>query len=637
MKRRSFIALAAGMVAMLYMGKGFLKVKTPKKVKGMKILYVGMDGLDPILMSAFMEKGYLPNFSKLAGQGSFRPLASSNPPQSPVAWTTMATGKNPGRHGIFDFIHRDNDYSLHLSILKEKKDMMAALTGVAYERPYTEKAFWELLAEKGIRSTVIRWPVTFPAEENEEYRLLAGLGVPDINGLIGRYTLFYTDEGMDLQDKSGRYVKLPYQDFIETALEGGRGLSGSPLKIPLSLRIDGNRKRLELQVQNNKWTASEGEWSPWMPIKFKIGFVKSLPAICQFHVKTIGPHLHLYATSIQFDPADPFLPLSGPRSYSKDLVDMVGTRYATLGMPEDTKALMEDALDDTSFLQQCSQTIDAQQKIFLRELASFDNGVLAFVFDTTDRIQHMFWRTLKNTGDIKDDHPIVQIYKYMDDVLGKVLPHAGPDTVLLISSDHGFSDYSWSIHMNTFLHEKGFLKLKGGATAMDRSGLLQAVDWGQTTAYSIGFNSIYLNRKGREKQGIVEDHEIAGIQSEVISALKQLTHEEKGEHPIENVYRKEDIYKGRHLQDAPELIVGPKAGYRFSWQTALGGVPEGEVFGKNDKKWSGDHCIDCNQVPGIVLSNRKIQKENPQITDIAATILKQAGVSAEELDGEPLF
>src|SRR5437660_1321023 len=74
---------------------------------GRRLVILGFDGVDPRLLSRWMEEGRLPHLKALAARGEFRPLTSTNPPQSPVAWTSFATGTGPARHGIFDFIERD--------------------------------------------------------------------------------------------------------------------------------------------------------------------------------------------------------------------------------------------------------------------------------------------------------------------------------------------------------------------------------------------------------------------------------------------------------------------------------------------------------------------------------------------------
>ncbi len=72
-----------------------------------RLIILGIDGMDPQLLRRFMREGKMPNFAKLEAQGDFRPLTTSIPPQSPVAWSNLITGMNAGGHGIFDFIHRD--------------------------------------------------------------------------------------------------------------------------------------------------------------------------------------------------------------------------------------------------------------------------------------------------------------------------------------------------------------------------------------------------------------------------------------------------------------------------------------------------------------------------------------------------
>ena len=68
------------------------------------------DGMDHERVETLaVNEGRLPNLAKLRAQGGFRPLTTSIPPQSPVAWSNFITGADPGVHGIFDFIHRDNE------------------------------------------------------------------------------------------------------------------------------------------------------------------------------------------------------------------------------------------------------------------------------------------------------------------------------------------------------------------------------------------------------------------------------------------------------------------------------------------------------------------------------------------------
>ena len=72
-----------------------------------KVVFLGMDGLDPKVIQTLIGRDRLPHMKALSARGCFSEIQSTNPPQSPVAWASAATGLNPGHHGIYDFIARD--------------------------------------------------------------------------------------------------------------------------------------------------------------------------------------------------------------------------------------------------------------------------------------------------------------------------------------------------------------------------------------------------------------------------------------------------------------------------------------------------------------------------------------------------
>ena len=92
------------------------------------------------------------------------------------------------------------------------------------------------------------------------------------------------------------------------------------------------------------------------------------------------------------------------------------------------------------------------------------------------------------------------------------------------------------------------------------------------------------------------------------------------------------------MSNAAELQVGMEDGYRVSWQTTLGGAPQGIVY-PNMKKWSGDHGgYDYATTAGVLISNRPVQRTTPSIMDVAPTVLKYFGVPIPgDIDGKPLF
>ena len=185
-----------------------------------KVLVLGMDGLDPRRVERMAQEGRLPTFEKLRQSGTLRPLATSNPAESPVAWSSLATGCNPGKHGIFDFIHRNpSGYVPYLSLLHEPRTSAVKKNGAhRFACPRSVQGFWRMTSDAGLPTTVVRWPVTFPAE-NVTGRFLSGLGVPDATGRLGKYTFYTTAPTAD--DTDEKVVRVAWRgDNIATHLLG---------------------------------------------------------------------------------------------------------------------------------------------------------------------------------------------------------------------------------------------------------------------------------------------------------------------------------------------------------------------------------------------------------------------------------
>ena len=298
--------------------------------------------------------------------------------------------------------------------------------------------------------------------------------------------------------------------------------------------------------------------------------------------------------------------------------------YGTLGLMEDTWGRNEAALDDRAFLDQAYLTHEEREKMFFDALERTREGVCACVFDASDRIQHMFWRYLEDNhpaprednGLFKDAIP--EMYRKMDDLVGRVQQKLGPKDVLIVLSDHGFTSFRRCINLNSWLQQEGYLALKAqGLTGAD---YLQDVDWSKTKAFGIGLAGIYLNRKGRERYGIVEAREVESLKRELIQKLEQLRDPETGERVIRKVYDTARAYRGIYREDACDLIIGCEKGYRVSWESVTGGLTP-EIFEDNVKAWSGDHDVDPELVPGILFSNLKLKVEDPGIIDMAPTVL----------------
>ncbi len=602
-----------------------------------KVILIGMDGLDPRIVENLILKKRLPNFKALGLMGGFFRLRTSTPAQSPVAWTSIATGSNPGQHGIFDFIHRNpGNYKPQFSIFNKNTKNLLRKRELTFLPVIKQDTFWDIAAKNDIPAVVIRWPVTFPPKRNK-VRLYAGLGVTDLKGDLGQYTV-YTDKRMESDNADGEkiisvkrignristYINGPQVETFKDPYEARQ-------KITIKI-ISGDQ--IDISTDAQKITAKVGGFSNWLKVRFKVGFTKTLAGIVRFYLKQATDNFELYMTPIQIDPLDPAYVISNPDKYVVELSEKIGPFY-TQGIPEDTKALTEGFLTEEGFIRMCDDIIQEQEKILYYELDRFRDGILANVFFTTDRIQHIFSVTNDPNHPLYDmnyakkyGHVIEEFYVKMDKIIGNILSAVDDRTALMVCSDHGFGGYRRSVHLNTWLKENGFLKLttKNFPDAPDGGAMFQFVDWSKTYAYSLGLGSIYLNKKNREKNGEVSDHDALKVLNDLVSKLLKFKDIDSGQPVVSNAYRGIDIYQGEQMEFAPDLVVGFNDGYRASWQTALGGTPPC-LMEDNLEKWTGDHIFDPALIPGILFTNFSIPHKKPSVTDIAPLILSSLGLT----------
>jgi predicted AlkP superfamily phosphohydrolase/phosphomutase len=270
------------------------------------------------------------------------------------------------------------------------------------------------------------------------------------------------------------------------------------------------------------------------------------------------------------------------------------------------------------------------------ELDRFREGFVYCLFDTPDRVQHMFWRfgEPNHPANREDDARRRELasvirthYRECDAVVGRALERVGNDAVVIVLSDHGFNSFQRGVHLNAWLHQNGYLALKSGVSAGHEAGeFFKHVDWGRTKAYALGIGSIYLNVKGREAEGIVEPAQSEHVAREIAKRLTSLADPVRGSPALRSVATRQDVYSGVYVDEAPDLVAGFAPGYRASWTTALGGIP-GELFEDNIKKWGGDHIIDPALVPGVLFMNRPFDTTNARLIDMAPTVLAALGVA----------
>jgi len=657
----SFLAMFTAIVSALFLlltwpirylvrAVRFRKVFARSRVE--KVIVLGLDGLDYRLTEKWMAEGRLPNFARLRDQGCFKPLISTVPPISPVAWSTFQTGTNPGKHNIFDFLTRDRrTYAVKLSSTSISEPSRSLAVG-KYRIPLRSAdirllrrglPFWKILGDQGIFSSVIRVPITFPAEKFYGVQLSA-MCVPDLRGTQGMFSYYTTEPGGNGRSTAGENFQVQRNgDTVTGELVGPKNpmlKSGRPLICPFAVALNGSEYAV-LKICGQTRRLKKGEYSDWVRVVFKASLGVRIVGICKFLLKSAEPEFTLYVTPVNIDPEKPAMPISHPPVYSTYLSKRQGP-YATLGLAEDTWALNQKLISDDDFLNQCRQHDAEREKMFFDSLDNVRRGLCVCVFDGTDRVQHTFWRQMdkehpanRGNGMASDPSAIEEIYKRADELLGKILDRRGDkDTLLMVISDHGFSSFRYGVDVNRWLEENGYLTLKEGGGGQEN---LAAVDWTQTRAFAVGLAGLYLNLKGREAQGIVDPKtEAPRLRDEIAHKLRGLRDPVRNRPAVKEVYNAWTVYRGPYREDAPDLIVGYHAGYRASWETAVGKVT-GAIFHDNLKAWSGDHCIDRSLVPGVFFCNRPIADEHPELMDIGPTVLDLFGVKVPaHMDGRPL-
>lgn len=628
-----------------------LKYRNKRPEQFNRIVVLGLDGLSPEIIEKMMDRGKLSNFSLLRKKGSYFPLRTTNPSISPVAWSSFQTGVNPGKHNIFDFLNRDlKTYMPVLSfsrLVESGNGLKLGKYRLPLGKPYISllrksKTFWEILGEKGIFSSVLRVPVTFPPVRFHGH-MISAMGAPDLKGSQGSFTHYTTAKG-NSGDRTGgftitaelngnklnSYISGPKNPFLENRPE---------MTLPFTAVLKSDRKGAEIRMNGKSFFLKEGEYSKWVPLSFKVFPGIAINGIARFLLRKIEPEFDMYLTPINIDPEKPAMPVSHPHVYSTYLAKLFGP-YATLGEAEDTWALNEEIIDKKQFLDQCYLIFDERKKMFFQALKNTRKGVCICVFDTSDRIQHMFYRPSEldsSTASKNDasDFTIEELYEKMDELLGKVLSEIEPRDLLFVVSDHGISDFSRCFNLNAWLHENGYMHLDGEKSL--NGDIFSNVLWENTRAYGVGMAGLYINQKGREAHGIVHPgEEKRKLKDELRRKLTGLIDEEKGEVAVLNVYDTEEIYSGPYKENGPDLIIGCNRGYRIGWDSVTGTHCE-KIFDDNHKHWKADHCVDFNLVPGVFFSNRKVETNLVEITDLAPTILDIFGVGIPPyMDGKKL-
>ncbi len=512
---------------------------TPKRVGPNKVLVLGLDGATFDLIRPWAAAGYLPTLKRLMDEGAHGELRSTTPPMTGPAWTSFATGVNPGKHRLYDWVARD-----------EGRYTFSPVTALDTEAP----TLYTLLSEAGRRVCALNVPMTYPP-------------MP-VNGVM---------------------------------------VSGLP-------------------TPNTKVT------------------------------------------------------ITYPQSLYQEIIDAVGDYIL---YPDPGQAYSDAGID--AFLTRLYRTTDLriQTLDYLRSREAWDFAMV--VFNGTDTISHALWKFMDQSHPLHDPaaarkygNAIRDYYAYLDSKLARYVDDLPDDTTLVVMSDHGFGPFHKFVHVNNWLMQQGYMATKPGArSGLKRTlfqngfspmnvydtvmrlglgslkrevvrgqgqGMLKTlflsfddIDWSRTQAYSMGnVGQVYLNVIGREPQGCVQPGaEYTQVREEIIAKLQTLRDPETGELVVEQIFRREELYQGEHLEKAPDIVFLPRRLEYFGFGEFEFGSHK--IIEPMRRGISGTHRMNgifmaygAAIQPGAVV-------EGASLYDLAPTILRLMGEApVEQMDGRVL-
>jgi predicted AlkP superfamily phosphohydrolase/phosphomutase len=627
------------------------------------IFVLGVDGLDPVILDRLIAEEQVPHFARLAKEGSYQRLGTSNPPQSPVAWSNFVTGRDPGGHGVFDFVHRDPATYLPISSATPPvEDPGSALEFFGFVIPLSAPEvvntrsgtpWWDVLVAAGVDTEVYRIPGNYPVPASDA-KVLAGMGTVDMRGGYGTYTLL-TDRPPEADDPKGDIRLVSLQDLdldgspdtVEATIAGPPDLfhlrpgeipgDGDYLTTRVTVHVDPDTDTAVVKAGGASALLREGEWSDWIELSFDAlpWGLMPLHGAVRFFALELRPRFEVYASAVNLSAASPPQVVTSPDDWVEELYESLGDFY-TLGMPEETSALRDGVFSDDDYLAQVALVQRDSRAMLELALDRFAPGDATFVYLSDIDLQcHMLWRhadpkypgrghpardpaiAAAHAGDIE------RFYRDVDAALGRVRERLPDGTRLLVMSDHGFQPYVRKFHLNAWLRERGYLVLANGAKT-GRVGV-DDVDWTRSRAYGIGFNGLYLNLAGRESRGIVPAEEAEALLAEIAKALEAERDPDTGEPVVLRAYPGREIFHGERAAEGPDLVVGYNQGYAGSDPSTLGEITLA-VLEDNTSRWSGNHLIDPRLVPGVLLVNGAVEAGDHDLTDVTVSLLDHYGL-----------
>ncbi|HET9886864.1 MAG TPA: alkaline phosphatase family protein [bacterium] len=254
------------------------------------------------------------------------------------------------------------------------------------------------------------------------------------------------------------------------------------------------------------------------------------------------------------------------------------------------------------------------------------------VFTGTDKVQHFYWKFADSTVPgydpllaAKFGNTIRDFYLRVDQVIGELVEIAGPETDVIVMSDHGFSPIVKELRLENWLRDQGYVRFPNKDT---KAPVFDAYAPGPFAGL------VRVNRKGRDHDGIVESQEgYERLREEIREKLEKLRDPDTGDPFVDRIYNREELYHGPYLENAPDLVFIEKK-TRF---VARGGAQIPGIFGPPSYSFSGFHRPEGILIAAGPHIRRNEERQNLSIVDVTPTLLWILdAVAPKDLDGHAM-
>lgn len=219
------------------------------------------------------------------------------------------------------------------------------------------------------------------------------------------------------------------------------------------------------------------------------------------------------------------------------------------------------------FLDELFNVLETRRKAYRYFWNNYKWDVFFFVITGSDRLEHFLWDAYEDESNEYHER-FLDYFRKIDEIIGEIAEKVSEDDQLILLSDHGMERIKENVNLNAYLSKTDFLKAGNDPQLRYRN-----IEKG-SKAFALDPGRIYLNKEGKYPNGTVMKKEEEEIIEELISSLKNL--ERDGKHVFNKIYRKEEIYYGKYLVNAPDLVLMSNSGFNLK-----GGMGKENIFDKD--------------------------------------------------------